>query len=149
MYGVNQEGALEAMKNQIDDYDICDLIQLNNAVYGQDKENVLLHSDVFIMTSRFEGLPMGLIEALSYGLPCVATNGTNLTVEINKYNAGWTAHNNVESVEQALLIMLQEYSAVKEKGQNALDLSASFSWSAIAEKSHIKYVELIENSINQ
>lgn len=145
MYGVDQEGAIESMNHQIKNYDICDLIQLNNAVYGQEKESVLIKSDVFIMTSRFEGMPMGMIEALSYALPCVATEGTNLTREIDQYEAGWTAKNDVESVTKALIAMVQDFSNmnVKDKGRNAKRLSSAFSWEAIAEKSHDAYTKMI------
>lgn len=144
MYGVDQEGAVDSMKDQIEEYGIYDLIHINDAVYGQEKEQVLIQSDVFIMTSRFEGMPMGMIEALSFGLPCVATAGTNLTCEIKKYDAGWIAQNTVESVIKALLNMVREYRNVSTKGRNARTLSAIFSWDAIAEKSHNEYAKMIE-----
>ena len=144
MYGVDQEGAVDAMKHQIAEYGISDLIHINDAVYGQEKEQVLIKSDIFIMTSRFEGMPMGMIEALSFGLPCVATVGTNLTCEIEKYKAGWIAQNTEESVIKALQTMVRDYCNVSTKGRNARTLSASFSWDAIAEKSHNEYAKMIE-----
>lgn len=144
MYGVDQEGAVDAMKHQIAEYGISDLVHIHDAVYGQEKEQILIQSDVFIMTSRFEGLPMGMIEALSFGLPCVATVGTNLTCEIEKYKAGWIAQNTVESVTKALQTMVRDYCNVSTKGHNARTLSATFSWYAIAEKSHNEYVKMIE-----
>jgi len=36
--------------------------------------NYLVSSDLYLSTSRFEGLPYGLIEAASVGLPIVASN---------------------------------------------------------------------------
>jgi L-malate glycosyltransferase len=39
-----------------------------------DISNVLKAFDVFILTSSYEGLPNALMEAMSSGLPCVATN---------------------------------------------------------------------------
>lgn len=37
-------------------------------------ESVYLQGDIYAMTSYYEGLPMALIEAMSYGLPIVAYN---------------------------------------------------------------------------
>lgn len=50
----------------------------------------LQSSDLYLSTSRFEGLPYGLIEAASVGLPIVASNvkGNNEVVN-NGYNGSF------------------------------------------------------------
>ena len=68
---------------------VSDLIEINGPVEEEKKEEILLNSDVFIQTSRSEALPMGLLEALSYGLPCLVSRGTGFAGLINRYNAGW------------------------------------------------------------
>ena len=44
--------------------------------YLEQKEisKYLIKSKVFCMTSTTEGLPMVLLEAMSYGVPCIAYN---------------------------------------------------------------------------
>lgn len=147
MYGVNQEGTVDALQQKINQFGIDDLVYLNDAAYGKEKEKVLLESDVFVMTSRFEGLPMGMIEALSYGLPCIATVGTNLSSEIGEYDAGWPAENTVDSVADAFKTMIAQYDDMNKKSENARRLSRIFSWDAIAEKSHDEYVKVLEGCI--
>ena len=58
-------------------------------IAGKAKEELLLNTDLFIMTSRLEGHPMGLIEALAYGVPCLVSRGTNMYDEVLSSNAGW------------------------------------------------------------
>jgi len=116
-----------------------------NGVYGSEKEQVLLESDFFILTSRFEGHPMGLIEALSFGLPCLVTTGTNMAEEINSMNAGWIAEVNSESIKIALDKLVEEKENLKIKGLHALKLSQRYDWDSLASESNEIYTNLICN----
>jgi glycosyltransferase involved in cell wall biosynthesis len=86
---------------------------------------------------------MGLIEALAYGLPCMATTGTNMRPEIEQYNAGWTADNTVESIAAALEKMLKERDKLMQKSKNARALAEQYNWDKIAQQSHQIYEEII------
>ena len=124
-YGDGNDLELSWFKERIQQ--VSSIAEFKGPIYGEYKDDVMRKSDIFILTSRFEGMPMGMIEALSFGLPCVATVGTNLTCEIENYEAGWIAQNTVESVIKALLTMVREYRNVSTKGRNARTLSATFS----------------------
>jgi Glycosyltransferase len=145
IYGPEQENAYAVLKALANSLNIQDLILIKKPVFGEEKAKVLQQTDVFIMTSRFEGHPMGLIEALAYGLPCVATTGTNIRPEIEAYNAGWTADNTVENIAFALEKMLQEREQFLQKGTNARKLAKQYDWDQIAQQSHRIYKEIIGN----
>jgi len=56
-----------------------------------DRESLLSHlidSSLFVFPSHFEGLPVSLIEALSLGLPCVATNAGGCSDVLDNGRAG-------------------------------------------------------------
>lgn len=143
IYGPDVDGKLKNLNDQIMKYDLEDIIRFHDGLYGEDKINVIKASDVFIMLSRFEGHPMALIEALSYGLPCVITKGTNMKLEIEKYDAGWTADNSVNSSKKAMKNMLESIECYQQKSKNAINLASNYEWSLLAEKSH----KLFENAL--
>ena len=58
-------------------------------VYGDNKVKVLLDTDIFILTSRYEGMPMGVLEAWSYGIPCILSDGTNMINSDTLENSYW------------------------------------------------------------
>lgn len=144
IFGPDYDGRAEELKKQIRFLGLEDVIQCHEGLYGEDKERELLNSDVFLLTSRFEGHPMALIEALSYGLPCVVTRGSNMKAEVETYHAGWTAENNVDSIKDALLNMIENKSTVSAKGKNAKILSERYRWEKIAQISSARLSELCD-----
>lgn len=117
---------------------IEDIVSVHNEIGGEEKKDVLMKSDIFIMTSRTEGHPMGLIEALAYGLPCLVSEGTNMREEVEKSNAGWTCEGSVREIENLLISITKERDLFSEKGKNARKLAEKYQWDKLAVEFHDK-----------
>lgn len=117
---------------------------MGGEISGRAKEECLLNSDVFVLTSRFEGHPMGLIEALAYGVPALVTPGSNMEKEIREADAGWTCDElTVEKVVAMLQTMLAELKQLPVKSKNAIKLAEPYDWDKLAEEFHLELLELI------
>ncbi|MGO1469478.1 MAG: glycosyltransferase [Tissierella sp.] len=144
IFGPEINGSKSKLKEIIKDYDLQDIVVVKDAIFDDEKAEKLLESDFFILTSRFEGHPMGLIEALSYGLPSLITSGANMSEEIIRSDAGWTADISVDSIQRALKELLLDKYNLHKKSQNALKLSEHYNWNKLAEVSYENYKELLE-----
>ena len=51
-----------------------DRIRFTGPVYGDTKEQLLAHARTFLLPSALEGLPITLLEAMSYGRPCLVSD---------------------------------------------------------------------------
>ena len=120
-----------------------DIILIKDGVFGKEKVNVLQVADLFLMTSRFEGMPMSLIEAMSYGLPCAITEGTNMAEEVKAIDAGWTCDTSVEGIIAMLKQIIHDSQSLLEKSKNAKKLSRKYNWDSIAKDTHELYRQLI------
>lgn len=146
LYGPDILGRLEQVTQLVKENKIEDLVILNLEISGKEKEKALLDADIFIQTSRHEGMPMGILEAMSYGIPCLVTEGTTLGDYVNETDAGWTAANNANEISNALLQALEERDKWKIKGNNARNsVIDDYSWSNVAKFIVAEYENLIQS----
>lgn len=146
IYGPDYQGRYAHMEQMIADRDLKSIVSLHPAVFGSEKEEILLDSDVFIQTSRSEGMPMGILEALSYGLPCLITTGTTLGDFVQDYSAGWVAETDAQSVFEKLVFVIKEQHSFTQKAENARRLVKDhFSWDKSAEDTVGNYLRIVEH----
>ena len=136
IYGPDRENQREHLESDIKNRGLDDiLIVHHNSIFGEEKERILLSSDFFVLTSRLEGHPMGLIEALSYGVPSLITRGSNMMNEIEEYKCGWCAETDEMQIAKALVRLTEtsdtELSMMSEQ---AIQLAKQYQW----EKSEAK-----------
>jgi len=98
LYGRDSGNELTMLKQDISKNKIQDILIINKPVYHDEKENVLKNSYAFIQCSRYEGQPMGIIEALSVGLPCIVTEGTYMGDYIQEKKCGLVSTFNIDKV---------------------------------------------------
>ncbi len=146
VYGPDLYGWHQAIKSLIIKNGVEEVVKLHSAVTGEDKREVLLDTDIFLQTSRHEGMPMGLLEAMSYGIPCVITKGTSLEYLTNRYNSGWVAETTVKSIGETIRLAIEESHLLPIKGKNAIKLVAdNFSWDKITASTIDTYSKLIDS----
>ena len=122
----------------------CGMHDLGKALFGEEKRKAFLESDVFFLTSRTEGMPMGLIEALSYGLPAFVTRGSCMLPEIVSNDAGWGCEFDEEQMISSFRRMIADKANYMKKGENALKLSSKYDWDELAKQFHSIISELMK-----
>lgn len=84
-------------------------ISYKGPLFGKDKLNALKNSDIYILTSRSEAMPLSITEALSLGVPCLITKGTNMGDYVNRFKAGWVSEFNENDLLQTIKRAVSEY----------------------------------------
>ena len=122
-----------------------DVISYKGPVYGKEKDLVFKESNLFILTSRYEGMPMGVLEALSYGLPCILTPGTNFADEVDKQKAGWKVELSAKRIAETIEFALNDYNLNnKILVSNAIDLAKQYAWEKISNESICEYRKVLD-----
>jgi glycosyltransferase involved in cell wall biosynthesis len=104
--------------------------------FGSEKLKLLSRSHVFVHTSRWEGLPMAVLEAASIGLPLLISVETNMSEYVSKHEAGFVvAPNDPPTIAKGFLRCAKaaEGGELVRWGKNSLSMvSTEFDWSVIA-----------------
>lgn len=82
------------------------------------KDNIvpyLIDNDVYILTSYYEGLPISIIEAMSYGLPIIASHVGGNAELVNNGENGFLVEN-VDQLSKVLRYMIDNPHKIKEMG---------------------------------
>lgn len=83
-------------------------------------------ADIFLLPSKFEGMPMTIIEAMGTGLPVVASAVGGVPDMIEDKVSGMLVSCEPESVAEATLQLLRQEELRRELGSNALLRSSEF-----------------------
>jgi glycosyltransferase involved in cell wall biosynthesis len=124
----------EILQNSIDQ------LKLNKNVILHGSSNTMpkhyLDSSIFLFTSSAEGLPMVLIESLSYGVPCVSFDcPTGPSDIITNDVDGYVVENgNVESLKEKLFKLIEDSELRKAMGINAKKNAARYETDNIAKQ---------------
>lgn len=104
----------------------------------------LSRSNVFIMTSLFEGLAIAAIEAMACGLPLILYNSPGLSELINQDNNGFLIENSFTELAKKLIIMQNNLNLSKKMGESAASFAKqNYSMNSNVEKIISLYKELI------
>ena len=121
---------------------INEIVEFFGPIYDEKKYKILKESDIFILTSRYEGTPMGILEALSLGIPCFITKETCMRSWIEKYNCGFV-NLNTDNLFEDLKKFIENYKENRNLYiNNSLKCADEFYWDNIIKIYEKEYRDL-------
>lgn len=104
--------------------------------YTTKPEDIYRDKSIFVLTSRFEGCPNSLIEAMSQGCACLANNCPSGPHEIinNGIDGLLSEYNNVEDFTNKLALLIEDYELRKRLSSEATKITQKFNKEAIMQK---------------
>jgi GalNAc-alpha-(1->4)-GalNAc-alpha-(1->3)-diNAcBac-PP-undecaprenol alpha-1,4-N-acetyl-D-galactosaminyltransferase len=99
-------------------------------------EQAMRRADLFVLSSRFEGFPNGLLEAMAEGLPCISFDCRTGPRELIEHGAnGWLVpEGDVPALTEALDALMRDGDLRRRLGARAREVRQSYSLAAILEK---------------
>jgi glycosyltransferase involved in cell wall biosynthesis len=138
---------LELFRNTIKDKKIDQYVKYIGVISGQEKVDWFISSDVFILPSYAENLPLAMLEAMAAGLPVIVSDvGAIPEVVVNGENGYILKPGDIKGIAQAILRLAEDKSIRVEMGRRNLALVKSkYDISIVADSIDNLYLKLLKS----
>lgn len=113
------------------DLQIQSNVTFHGNIVGQKKEELLLNASVFVTTSHYESFGLVLLEAMSYGIPCVSFDSAKGSLEIIKEGQNGYLIENRNLGEMAEKIYSLLIKTTKTMQNNAIKTAKQYSYDTV------------------
>ena len=101
---------------------------------------MLYNSDIFILPSKWEGMPMTIVEAMGTGIPIVASPVGGIPDMIKNGENGFLC-NTIDEYEKILIKLKNDENLRKKISKNEIKSSENFSSKKMAQKYYEYYLK--------
>lgn len=127
------------LREELIDYAMSVLPEGTFEFPGQDPNLLqsMCDSKMFILSSKYEGMPNILIEAMAMGMPVISTNcpsGGPMELIENEKNGLLVEVDDIEAMSQAMEMIAESEDLANELGRNAIKIREQLDANIIAEK---------------
>ena len=113
---------------QVQDADLSEIISFAGWITGEKKESLILQSQVFVLPSYNEGLPISILEAGSYGMPIISTEvGEIASVVKDGMNGILVTPGDIEALAKGILDLTEQDTFEKMSAASRRIIEDSFS----------------------
>lgn len=124
---IGGDGDTVKLKNSITEEGVADLVEFIGWVSGEQKRQLLQKSHVMILPSYNEGLPISLLEAMSYGMPLISTHVGGIPNILTDGENGFVVEpGNKNQIGRAIENYIDNPRLINLHGQKSFQLAESF-----------------------
>lgn len=143
---IGGNGKTEEVRRLIAEYGIGDIVQFEGWVEGGKKVELLNRSDFYLLPSYNEGLPISILEAMSYRLPIVASPVGGIPEIVEEGVNGFLVQpGDNESLYRAISQLIENPNQRRIMGERSWEKVQPYLPSAVESKLMAVYSKLLEN----
>ena len=140
-------GPDEGMKNKLIKMINHKNILLLNPIYDRKKiAEMYQASNVYVIPSFREGLPLTLFEAMASGLPIIASPVNGIPYEMDEKNGIFVNYGDIQGLKEAILKILHNPKLARKYALNNKKTALKYKWDAIYQKTLKLYKEILTSN---
>jgi glycosyltransferase involved in cell wall biosynthesis len=124
---IGGNGQVDRLQEIIEMGGLQGLVEFKGWVTGHEKDNLLQFADVFVLPSYYEGSPVAMLEAMSYGKPVISTTVGGIPEIVEPGLNGWLhSPGDHQALLNALLYYINEPENIKKHGERSFQIAQHY-----------------------
>lgn len=145
---IGGNGEVERLNKIIKDQQLEDLVEFVGWITHEEKATWFQKSDVYILPSYYEGLPISILEAMSYGKPIISTNvGGIPEIVIPEMNGILIKPGNLSNIEVAIDFFMKHPKIIMKYGCKSKEIVINHLPENVLNSLTSIYISLLSESI--
>lgn len=138
------DGEIEELKELVKNSNLIKNVDILGWINNKEKEELLRKTYLYILPSYNEGMPMSILEAMSYGIPVISTYvGGIPSVIVNDLNGILIEAGDIDALASSIKYLIEDKNKYTEISKNAYNtINDTFSLNR-----HIEFLEGIYKSL--
>jgi glycosyltransferase involved in cell wall biosynthesis len=126
-FSIGGDGDVENLKNLIENYNLNNIVEYKGWVNSHRKNKLLSQNHILILPSYNEGLPISLLEAMSFSMPIISTKvGGIPQILKDGFNGKFVEPGNTNEIFEAIKFYIENKPLILEHGQNSYHLAQNY-----------------------
>lgn len=140
-------GEVERLEKTLADHQFNGDVKFAGWVNGIKKAELLNGCDVYVLPSYFEGLPISILEAMSYGKPVISTHVGGIPEIVKPGVNGWLFEPGDKNALGSIITeAMNDKERLKQYGSNSLTISQNYTPESVFQSVNELYREILNNN---
>ncbi|MBR6283945.1 MAG: glycosyltransferase family 4 protein [Muribaculaceae bacterium] len=143
MMHIGGMGEMEALEKAIKDNHVEDCVVVEGWISGEQKVKLLNKCEVFVLPSYFEGLPLSILESMSYSMAIISTKIGGIPSIVSQGNGLLIEPGDVSGLASAMETLVTNQPLRQSMGMQSTELCQAFYPESIANELSNLYRSLL------
>lgn len=144
---IGGNGDTDRLEKLIKEYKLENIVTFCGWVNGQQKIELLNKADVYILPSYNEGLPISILEAMSYGMPIISTPVGGIPEIVSEENGFLVQPGDIDAIAESIGYFIKNPYACKRMGEESKKKARVHLPDAVSHSLEKLYVSLLNTKI--
>ncbi|RYF88046.1 MAG: glycosyltransferase family 1 protein, partial [Chitinophagaceae bacterium] len=137
-------GEVERLEKTLADHQFNGDVKFAGWVNGTKKAELLNGCDVYVLPSYFEGLPISILEAMSYGKPVISTHVGGIPEIVKPGVNGWLFEPGDKNALGSIIAeAMNDKERLKQYGSNSLSISKNYTPESVFQSVNELYRQIL------